>query len=712
MILLEKKWQVPQSIASCETKLSLTKSLLFSRGLQSNEEISTFLAEHPNVWHDPFLFRDMKEAATRIAAAVTGAERILIYGDYDADGVTATALLTLFLRKVHANVEYYVPNRLKDGYGMSEGGVDYILEKHPDLVITVDCGVANEEAVMALNDANIDTIITDHHEMKEDIPPALAVICAKRQDNTYPFVHLCGAGVALKLVEACCRCMPNRTLPNDWQEYLDIAALGTIADVVSITGENRTIVKEGLSSIGNAKRLGLQALMTAVSSASPTAGKALTSGTPSATTVAFQIIPKINAAGRMGDASRAVALLTTNQPNEAKRLATELVEENVRRQDMEQMVFNDAVKLIENPVDPKRSLAHTKGPIIVCGDDWHIGIIGIVAARICSKYQKTAIVFTRNTNDKDVMKGSARVCGGYPILEALSYARETILEYGGHKKAAGLSVESKHWDAFLDAMEAFSNERDMGEDDVQIELEREIFADDLNVETCKEIMQLAPFGEGNREPLFLLRNATIVSATKCGNDRHLKLSLALDGCREMKDAIAFGFGDKKDLFAAGSKVDLAVELMLNEWNGRETVSIQVADIHFTSRGQMLYDAIGVPEKLFRNKLGVKQIAMLAKTSEATLKPTGDMVKNTYQFIRNQCANEMNICDIRLLSRMISSNYSMEMNPFQLSRILDIFSEAGLIDLLRMNDERVCFSLLFVDGKVKLENTKTYRILFE
>ena len=429
MILLEKKWRLPEESAESSRETSLAKSLLFARGIRSNEEMARFLSKEPNEWHDPFLMNDMDVAVERICSAVTKAEKILICGDYDADGVTSTSIMVAFLRKVRANVEYVIPDRMNEGYGISEALSERIRTHAPNLLITVDCGVANEESILALVEEGMDVIVTDHHEVKETLPPAMAVIDCKRADNRYPFEHLCGAGVALKLVEACCTRLTGRVEMNEWKNYIDIAAIGTIADVVNITGENRTIVKEGLRNLSRTTRPGLRALFALIRQNSPNPAAPFSS-----TEVAFQIAPRINACGRMGDAARAVEMFLTQDLSRAQQLAEELCNENLRRQQMEQQIVDEAVRKIETSPDLMKDMKNDSMPIVLVGENWHAGILGIVANRLVNRYQRTAIVFTKDAANPKVLKGSCRSAGDFPILDCLRSCESTIAQYGGHKR--------------------------------------------------------------------------------------------------------------------------------------------------------------------------------------------------------------------------------------------------------------------------------------
>ena len=753
LILLEKKWRLPDEISAGKAPgdagtagdaSSLLVRLLEGRGIKVEEGL---LSETP-VWHDPFLMNDMETAVERICQAAANNEKILICGDYDADGVTATAIMVLFLRKIGATVDYVIPNRLAEGYGISDSLLERIREKQPNLVVTVDCGVANGDAVGQLVEEGMDVVVTDHHEVKDELPPAMAVLDCKRNDNTYPFVHLCGAGVALKLVAALAPKFPDKTDKEEWKNYLDIATIGTIADVVSLTGENRTIVKMGLEVLRSTTRPGLRALLMQVKNGA--AGQAKTaangygaakSGTngygsaagngnsapkapapmpkalPPITTgdISFQISPKINACGRLGDADRALELILTSDLQRADDLAAELIEENSKRQELEQEMVNQAVSLIEKDPEMIASMKNSSMPIIIVGENWHLGILGIVANRLVNRYQRTAIVFTE---EEGILKGSCRTAGDFPILECLKSCGVTVLQYGGHKRAAGVSVEKKNYDEFKKMVSAFAEERNTEKDILCTDVDMVIRPEDLTLSNARDLLRLEPFGEGNREPVFLVSGMRVLQPRACGTgNRHLKLVLSYKGADDEKprnyDAIAFGAGEWADMFPEGSMVDALVEMGVNVWNGSENLSLRVVDMHFAGIGKIIWDRPQVLENLYRNGLPLKQIAMVGKCKEEELRPTGEEMGIIYRYFQQAGAasDAANMVDLNLLARLLTGKYRKPLHAFKISRALDIFSEAGLIDATRINDERICFSLLSVQERVKLENTKTFQVLF-
>lgn len=704
--LIEKKWVIPPDEPETASGLPMSKRLLFARGFSEGEEMTAFLSDKKEIRHDPFLLPDMKPACDRILRAVNDGERILIYGDYDADGITATAILTLFLRKINADVDYLIPDRVTEGYGISEAMIGEIKLLNPNLIVTVDCAVANIDEISDLSRLGIDVVVTDHHEVKSELPEAVAVVCAKRKDSEYPFSQLCGAGIALKLVQAICALMPGTAYKNTWKDYIDLAAIGTIADVVSLLDENRSIVKEGLALLCQRKRLGIQAIYDLSVQGEEPVSSAL---------VSFSLVPKINAAGRMGDAKRAVELLITEDTARAEVLAKELVEDNIRRQEIESVILSEAVIQIESGLQMSGTYLECKCPIIVKGKDWHSGIVGIVASRIVSAYHRSAIVLTEQSGQPGMLKGSARAAAGYNILNAILFAQEHVTQYGGHPGAAGITIRNEDYEMFRAKVEEYGRTVVPEVGEPVINIEAVLTPKELTLSTWRELHALEPFGEGNREPRFLVRNAVIADTVSCGKGKHLRYVFGFDvGTPEETacDAIAFGFGHLEDLYRPGDKVDVVFELRSNKWKNKESLTLQVVDIHFVKTGKLMQDGPDILEKLYINRLPVRQIASLAKVPATELLPDKDEIKTVYQFIKTHCGEGLSICDLPLLAGCIKGNYGMTINAFALARILDIFSEAGLISIISREGVRICFCLLFVQGKVKLENTNTFRSLFE
>ncbi len=705
MILLAKTWDDPSYALPDETILPLAERILAARGVSDPVERSAFLSGEPPKWHDPFLLPDMQNACTRIRSAIANRERILVFGDYDADGVTATALLLLFLRKAGADCRYMIPDRVSEGYGMSEALFSRIDGFSPSLMITVDCGISDVDEISTLMRSGIDVIVTDHHEVKPILPQAIAVVSAKRVDSLYPFTQLSGVGIALKLIEALSSFLYPLTEKNDFEAFFDLAMLGTIADVVPLVDENRTIVRKGLRQLHERGRLGITSLIEVAGQRE----KELNS-----ISISYLIVPRINASGRMGDAARAVELLTTDDSAKAAEIAALLTSENARRQEIELDIFQKAIARIEGSVKEGEVSITSAGPIVLLGDDWHPGVIGIVASRLVSRYGRPAIVFTKDSGQPDLYKGSARSVDGFNILEAIIFAKEHAAQFGGHPKAAGIAVEASHFSGFCKMLEEYSLKTcEEGHGVAALRPDARLSVEEISLSSFREIQRLAPFGESNAEPIFLLENLTIEQAMSCGSGKHLKLKVSVEtnGKNRQFDAIGFGFGALEDLYTVGSKIDILYSLTSNVWRDKESLSLMIRDIRFSKTGRMVIDSPDILETLYQKNLGLRQLAILAKTGSADIVPTREDFKRVYQFLRTNCTEGSVICDANLLARKISLSYKESINGFQLLRILDVFAEASLIQFHSRKGQRICFSLLFVEGKVKLENTKTYQRMF-
>lgn len=742
MILLEKKWKLPDGdeLAGAETdEKQIVDRLMRVRGIEGEARVH-FLEELPEVWHDPFLMNDMQAAVERILTALKEKERILISGDYDADGITATSILVLFLKRFGADVNYVIPNRLTDGYGLSDAMVERIESMDPQLMITVDCGISNAEQVAYLMEKGIDVIVTDHHVVLGELPPAIAVIDCKRPDNTYPCVDLCGAGVALKLVQAICMKLTGHGVPTDaWKTYIELAAIGTIADVVRLTDENRAIVKHGLSRLSNGAHVGLQALLNVARQSQSAQGKPSSLNERiTATDIGFQITPRINACGRMGDTTLAVELMLCQEPAKAMELALKLNEENTRRQELEQSIAEAAVQQIQT--DPRliEDMKIASMPLIVVGEEWHAGIIGIVANRLVDRFQHSAIVLTRIPDQPGMLKGSCRSAGDFPILECLKSCEDVLQKFGGHARAGGLDLSQENLPAFIEKVREFARVTNQDTDSGFVQGDLEIRPQDLSLSLAKTLAKMEPFGEGNREPVFLIRNLVVAQTKTCGADnRHLKVvfvpKAAMAQAQQqgqgqqqgqqaqgqgqapqaqqapalMKiDAIAFFMGEQEEMYAVGSTVDVLVKLGVNVWNDRESLSVRVQDIHFAKIGMNMWDMPQALESLYRNKLPLRQVALVGKCKVEDLIPKDDEIKMVYQYIQTMFGGEMNMCDLPLLARLLTGHYRRAIHAFKLSRILDMLSEAGTISMTRVSDERIWFTLLsdLVEGKLKETNT--------
>ncbi len=564
---MRRRWRLRPSSAEAESRLGealgippLLARLLASRGIEDPSAASTFLAAElsGDGLRSPALFRQMPAAAGRVVRALTGGERIGIYGDYDVDGISGSALLLRFLRDVGHDPALFLPNRFRDGYGLGENGIRQLAEAGVRLMITVDCGaVAHREIAFAAS-LGIDTIVCDHHQVAATPLPAFAVLNPIEEDAGFPFRGLCGAGVAFYLalgVRQQLRELGHQPLPN-LKRSLDLVALGTIADVVPLLEENRVIVKHGLREILQSGAPGIAALkkvagVTDVSSA----------------TVGFRLAPRLNAAGRLSDASRAVELLTTQDVDSADRIARELDEENNARRRIEAEILDDALRQLERDegLEQRRS-------IVLASSDWHPGVIGIVASRLVERYYRPTVVIAVDSATQ-VGRGSGRSIAGINIHAAFQHAAPHLLGFGGHHMAAGLSVEAERLPELAAAIEEAVRAQAKADDFVPLTwVDAEIPLADLDTGLMEQLDQLQPFGAANPEPVFLVRGVT-VAARRVVGEQHAKLFL-----RQGNAAIgAIGFGLADAPIEVGAQIDILACAERNTWNGRTTLELRLRD---------------------------------------------------------------------------------------------------------------------------------------
>ncbi|RCX17959.1 exonuclease RecJ [Anaerobacterium chartisolvens] len=541
----------------------LLATILLGRGMSDPEGIKEFMDPRMDGLNDPFLFNGMDRATERIIKAVKANERIVIYGDYDVDGITSTALLYGFLSELGSNVEYYIPDRIEDGYGLSINALHRIRLAGSCLIITVDCGITAVDEVKYINENGMEIIITDHHECKEILPEAFEIISSGIPGSRYPFKELAGVGVAYKLA---CAIAAKMGLDTDCSNFLDLTALGTVADVVSLTGENRIIVKNGIDIIQSTRRPGLRALLDNCG----LQGKPVTSWV-----ISFVLAPRINAAGRVGKASRAVRLFTTADAQEALSIVLQLNEENRLRQETETGILRQAIEIVEREIDLK-----TEKVIVICGKGWHHGVIGIVASRITDRYYRPCILIS--CEEDGAAKGSGRSVQGFDLFRALGSCGHLLEKYGGHEMAAGLSLRAENIPAVRREINIYADEV-MEERDLipKITIDAVIKREDISLARVRELEKLAPFGAGNPSPVFEYDALTVAEARAVGESKHLKLKLEDGG--SFIDAIGFNMGNLLEGVNNGSRVDVACSLDVNSWNSEERVQMNIKGIKQCSR---------------------------------------------------------------------------------------------------------------------------------
>ncbi|MBI4975070.1 single-stranded-DNA-specific exonuclease RecJ [Candidatus Peregrinibacteria bacterium] len=542
MSVLGKNWIIKNSNPS----MTVMEKLMANRGFSGLDETTSF--------NDPFLFKDMKVAVERIVRAIENKERIIIFGDYDVDGITGTAILVHTLRKLKANVSYRIPNRLKDGYGLSEKFIDEFKEKNVKLLITVDCGISCKNAIEKAKSYGIDSIVTDHHTIPKHIPDKAIAIIHPKYDNSYPYEHLTGAGVALKLAH-------GLTGEESFIFTLtDLAALGTVADLGPLKGENRFIVKKGLEILNKTKWAGLQKI---IDLSSLDKDKAIDTYS-----VGFRIAPRINAAGRIGDPYLALSLLLQEEKNEKINALGEALEKlNSQRQDMTANSLAEAEEtLLKNGEIP---------PVIIVGNEnWHVGIIGLIAGKLAEKYARPAIIMQ---DMGETLVASARSPGYFDIISAMTKFGDHLIAFGGHAQAAGFSIKKENLSLFSEKLIEYAAKK-LKKMDIKptIEIDCKLEGKDIHQNLVNEIEELEPFGVGNSSPTFVLENISPKFINRVGKSKeHLKFSITVNN--QNIEAIAFKMGEFADAIRGHKNMDIVGSLNNHIWNGRKSMELKVMD---------------------------------------------------------------------------------------------------------------------------------------
>lgn len=556
-----KKWEFYNSDEKlvdeiCE-RYNLNKvigKIIVNRHVVNDEDVRIFITPTRDDFHNPFLFKGMDIAVDRIIKAINNKEKILIYGDYDVDGITSTTVLKKYLMDRGISVDTYIPNRLHEGYGLNKKAIDTIKERNIDLIITVDCGISAIEEVDYAVRLGMDIIVTDHHEVGEKLPNALAVIDAKRKDNTYPFRSLAGVGVVFKLIQALS--IKLEIKPEEYLKYLDLVCVGTISDIVPLEGENRTIAKLGLMLIKVTRILGLRELIKS------SGYKEIDSNT-----ISFGVAPRINACGRMGHEEEALKLFLAEDLESATKITKELNEYNTLRQSTEKAIYEEAVQQIEkNHLDANNS-------IVLGGKGWHHGVIGIVSSKVTDKYYKPSILLSFEDN---IAKGSGRSVPGFDLYEGLAKCEDLLEKYGGHSMAVGLTLKKENLENFKERFEQIAKEKNIKELVPIIYIDDELKLKDINMDLVKSISILEPFGEANKVPLFLIRNLKIDSIRALSEGRHLKLTLRDENF--VINAIGFELGYLAEEYRIGDRIDVVGTLEINSFNGFSSIQINMKDI--------------------------------------------------------------------------------------------------------------------------------------
>lgn len=706
---MQKKWNVlgvrdsaTEALAASLGIGTLTAGLLQNRGYATKEAASRFLRMEEELLHSPMLLLDMDKAVARIEKALADREKIVIYGDYDVDGVTSVSILYLYLSAMGADVSYYIPNRMGEGYGMSESSVDHLIDEGANLIVTVDTGItANNEVAHALS-RGTDVVVTDHHECHGDLPSAAAVVNPRRPDCAYPFKELAGVGVVFKLLcafEAKHNAIPEQeAVRRICDTYADLVAIGTIADVMPIKDENRLIVAYGLHKIEKAERMGLVALCEAVTK-KPDGTRSARAPKVTSGFVGYTLAPRINAAGRISSASLAVELFLTDSREKADELAARLCDINRERQTEENRIALEAYARIEASHD------FANDPVIVLeADNWHHGVIGIVASRITEKYGLPSILISfdgaQSDGNIDIGKGSGRSVKGLNLVDALVHCGDLLEKFGGHELAAGLSVRRENIDAFREKINAYARENFSHEDLVPaLDADFEITGEEVTLENAEELRLLEPYGVSNPVPAFILRDMKVVDAQSISFGKHTKILLARDGMGELT-AMYFSRSPKDAGVYVGDVVNLFATVDINEFGGQKTAQLIVRDIRLCEKDAERYAA---QQKRYEEIHSGAPIA-----ADEDVIPSRDDFGIVYNFIRRRVRfgeEEFTLREMLKRDEQIGA-----MGYTKLRVVLNVLFEMNLVGIEELAPEKYSFKVHYQTKRTDLEKSAILRRL--
>lgn len=654
-----KKWNlydpVPDLPAFAESlgRDTTMAALLWHRGIRTREAAELFLHPERLPFKDPFLMQDMEKAADRIETAIKEGQSITVYGDYDVDGMTATSLLVRALRRFGANVDFYIPDRMTEGYGLNRPALEMLAAK-TDLMITVDCGIASVADVAAVAD-KLDIVITDHHLPGKELPPALAVLNPHRADCPYPFKDLAGVGVAFKLCQALAQRLGHLNAKGEYTEDLELVALGTVADLVPLRGENRRIVKEGMARMETTAMAGIAALVDVAG----LKDKKINAGH-----IGFLLAPRLNAAGRIESARTGVALLTASERGEADKLAFELDTLNTERRTIEHEICEAAEKELE-PLD----MAEEKA-VVAAGKGWNPGVIGIAASRLVDKFYKPTIVLS--IGEDGMCRGSCRSIEGLNMYEALTACKDYLVQFGGHAMAAGLSLREENIPAFREAFAAYAGSHLSEEDyEPKVSVEFEVMPEDLTLDFVEELSLLEPYGMGNPKPYLGCRNVRGREAAAIGREHtHLRFKLGTE-----ENPVTGLWWNHAELAPAINReaLDIVYAPAINEWNGSRSLQCMVESLSPASA-----------ERVF---------------------PEKELLRDVYRFLVT-CQRQKG--SIPMATAQLAADFGQmfaHISSYTMGAALRIFEELGI---LRENLKESCYYLPPVKGRMELEASPTYR----
>lgn len=703
---LSKNWIVKEcdedavyAMSEALSVLPATAALLSLRGYKTKKDALKFLDKQNAVLHDAFQLPDMEPAVKRIAQAIENKEKIVVYGDYDVDGITGVSILIRFLRQYTDNVSYYIPDRICEGYGINKEAITRFSSENVNLVVTVDTGITASEEAALCAEYGIDMVITDHHECREELPAACAVINPKRPDSQYPFRDLAGVGVAFKLICAYEYFTLTNTIGYDekyfddnikslrkcYSEYADIVTLGTIADVMPVIDENRIIIAYGLKKMAKTKNVGLRALLKASGVTDENnPKKKITSGT-----VGFTLAPRINAVGRISKASKAVELFLTDDENYASTLAEELCELNCERQAEENVIAAEARKMIEETYDLSRDKI-----IVLKSDSWHHGVIGIVSSRITEKYNLPSIMISFD-GDETTGKGSGRSISEFNLVQAFSDCSDSLIKYGGHALAAGLTVSRERVDEFISEIKAYAAEK-LSDADVERKtyIDRELFSDEISLDLVNQLELLEPFGTANPTPVFLLKNLTLTEICPISQGKHIRLSFKAEDGSTLK-AMFFSHSDKDFPYVEGDGLDIIFNLSMNEFKNVQSPQIIIRDVEFSYKQSGDYEA---EINAFND---IKSSYILAQQEHI---PTREDCAAVFRYIKKN-AGTSNTVTINL-HKLLNTTFK-QYNYVKLRLIIEIFTQLSFISIYTSDQISFLLTLPASPQKADLSQSELY-----
>ena len=660
----------------------LAAAALCARGIDTPEAARAFLETDPAKLHDPMLLPDMAKARDTIRRAIEQGKKIAVFGDYDVDGVTSTCVMTRVLRSLGADVRHYIPDRLSEGYGLSMGAMDRLAQDGIGLIVTVDSGVSAFEEIARARELGMEVVVTDHHECREELPDANAVVNPKRADSTYPFAELAGVGVAFKLACALAGDGQQRAV---LEQYADLVALGTVADVMLLVGENRIIVAAGLRRMAETQNVGLSMLL----HESGQQGKRLT-----ASTISFILAPRINAAGRLGHADMAAELFLTDDPRRAQTLAMALCEQNKQRQATENQILEQALQKLRREYDPLEDQV-----IVLAGEDWHHGVIGIVSSRICDRYACPTVLIAL---EDGIGKGSGRSVKGFNLYEALCDSAPLLERFGGHELAAGLTIREENIQQFHENMEASAREHVNPQELMPIlHIDCPIAPEFISTEATRGLDVLEPFGMGNPQPVFSMCDLLVEEITPISSDRHVRLTLSKDG--QTYTAMLFGTGQGGCGFAQGNYVDAAFCLEINEYRGRCSVQLVIRDIQLSTCEVMADQKILNLYNRF-----MSDGALTAREARVLLPERRDLVAVWRHILSRSEDGWLSVPD-GALSRRVSWESRREINIGKLLVCLDVFSESRLLSY-HFREGQLNIVLKHIEGKADISKSVVLKTL--